>query len=67
MTVAGNLADSDHAAAGTGGGLYRASGSSSNEVWNSLLVENSAGVSASDCAGDPTTSQDYNMLPWERE
>jgi hypothetical protein len=61
-TLAGNLADSDHAAAGTGGGLYRAAGSSPNEVWNSLLVENSAGVAASDCAGDPTTSQDYNMF-----
>jgi hypothetical protein len=62
VTVGGNLADSDRAAAGTGGGLYRAAGSSPNEVWNSLLVENSAGVAASDCAGDPTTSQDYNMF-----
>lgn len=62
VTVAGNAADTDLGGIGTGGGLYRAAASDANEVWNSLLVENSADGAASDCAGDPTTSQDYNYF-----
>ena len=62
VTVAGNVANSNQATPGSGGGLYRSVGSDTNEVWNSLLVENSAGGVINDCAGGLTTSQDYNYF-----
>jgi len=62
VTVAGNVADSDFGGAGLGGGIQRAAGGNTIELWSTLLVENYAANQPNDCAGDPLTSHDYNYI-----
>jgi hypothetical protein len=45
VTIAGNIADSDAAAAGSGGGIYRNPSATANELWNSFVAENFTALS----------------------
>jgi hypothetical protein len=58
-TVAGNLADSNAAQNGYGGGIY-ASVSGQAHIWNTLVAYNYLSSTVSDCGGAGLTSNDYN-------
>jgi hypothetical protein len=60
-TIAGNLADSQGAQAGFGGGIY---GSIAGQVhlWNSILAYNYVSSTVNVCQGAGITSDDYNFF-----
>jgi hypothetical protein len=63
-TLAGNLADDNGVTANDGGGLFSTTAAPTHTVqlFNSLLIENAAGIVESDCAGQPATLKDYNEI-----
>jgi CSLREA domain-containing protein len=62
VTIAGNMADSDHDGTGDGGGFYNDPSGRAVDFYNTLIAGNvDTGGQTPDCAGE-LTSKDHNLI-----